>query len=160
MNNKMLLALSIFSSVNLVNAMENTEAQLAEALEEAKLEEHANNTVKAIVESSKNSESKNIFEVLRRAAQGASSQDKKWCGHCIELSTKSFFDETLSKRQRSKIVLMELADCYFPLKQAAESAGAEEEFNAILAANEAAAMDLKSTLKKISEILEESEPQS
>lgn len=151
MNNKMLVAVFIFSSVNVVNAMDNVEAQL-----------HADNTVKAIVESSKKSATKDIFEVLRLAAQGMSSQDKKWCERCTELFTKinvdaapdADFDETLWEKRHSWDALMMINGCVSPFEQAVKSADAEEEFDAIRAANDAAAMDLKSTLKKISEILE------
>jgi hypothetical protein len=156
-NNKMLMALCIFGSVNLVNAMDNADVRL-----------HADNTVKAIVESSKKSATKDIFEVLRLSAQNMSSQDKKWCKDCIELFNEinrdavpdADLDEILAQQQRSTIAFRMAFDCVLPFQLAVEPADIEKEIDALLGANVAYTANLKSELKKISAILEESEAQN
>jgi hypothetical protein len=167
---RMLAVLYIVVSVNAANGMNNAE-QAAEA------QLHANNIVKAIktvlADKSKNSESRDIFEVWRQAAQGMSSQDKEWCGACIQLCGAVYADFASGKildktppDDDERIPTLGYT-CFLPFMEAVSGNFSDKlritdamTLDVMKESTKVISVTLLPVIKKFADILEESEAQS
>jgi hypothetical protein len=152
MNNKVLMALCIFSSVNLVNAMESAEAQL-----------HADNAVKAFQTAMvANPEPKDMREILRLTTQAISPKDKEWCQDCINLYCRLQDDIVWGEFSRDEITSKSshvMQRCVNPLMEAVKSyysADTARKFNEDIARMAV----FRASIEQFIDILQESEAQN